>query len=166
LALILVSAGILVIAAACRQPGNRERLRQEVRERLMAKIKEEQAIEARLRRVGVGTPSTEVLKQFGNPAAAPCSNANKCWYYDISGQKYFICFDQHDNVACEGWAYLLPQQHPRMPPPNKRRRTQAALAGIHVWLRLRRAVSSVSLWFKRFFIRARYNLPRGYRCQR
>lgn len=85
----------------------------------MAKIKEEQAIEARLRRVGVGTPSTEVVKQFGNPgSAAPCSNANKCWYYDISGQKYFICFDQHDNVACEGRAYLLPQQYPRMPPPN------------------------------------------------
>ncbi len=109
-ALILVSAGILVIAAACRQPGNRERFLQVGRERLTAKIKKDQAIEARFRRVGPGAPATEVLKEFGNPgSAAPCGNAKKCWYYDISGQKYFICFDQHDNVACEGRAYLLPQ---------------------------------------------------------
>jgi len=110
-ALILVSAGILVIAAACRQPGNREAFRQEARERLMAKIKDEQAIEARFRRVGPGTPATEVVKELGNQgAAAPCSNAKKCWYYDLSGQKYFVCFDQHDNVACQGRAYLLPQK--------------------------------------------------------
>ncbi len=118
LALILLSAGILVIAA-CHQPGNRERLLQEGRERLRAKIREEQAIAARLRQVGVGTPSAEVVKQFGNPGStAPCSNARKCWYYDLSGQKYFICFDQQDNVACQGRAYLLPQQYPRSPPPN------------------------------------------------
>ena len=116
-ALILVSAGILV-TAACHQPDNRERFRQEARERLMAKIKEEQAIEARLRQVGAGTPSSEVLKQFGNPGStAPCRNAKKCWYYDISGQKYFVCFDEQDNVACQGRAYLLPQ-YPRMRPPN------------------------------------------------
>jgi len=116
-ALILVSAGILV-TVACHQPDNRERFRQEARKRLMVKIKEEQAIEARLRQVGPGTPATEVVKQFGNPGStAPCSSAKTCWYYDISGQKYFICFDQQDKVACEGRAYLL-RQYPQVRPPS------------------------------------------------
>jgi hypothetical protein len=105
---VAISAVIACSAIACRQTPARERLIRQQREVLLRRIEEERAIEARFQKLGPGTPASEIVKEFGRAAATlPCSGAVECWYYDISSQKYFVCFDDHRTVTCHGRASTL-----------------------------------------------------------
>jgi hypothetical protein len=108
LALALCTSFSLI--AGCRQTTLRERLGEETRERLRVQIKEERAVQARFKKVGPGTSSAAVLKEFGNPSTSgPCKNARECWFYDMSRRTYFVCFDENAIVTCEGQASAFHQ---------------------------------------------------------
>jgi hypothetical protein len=85
-------------------------LSEQARERLRVQIKEEQAVQARFKKVGPGTASAAILKEFGKPSTAgPCKNARECWLYDMSQRTYFVCFDEKAIVTCEGQASAFHQ---------------------------------------------------------
>lgn len=112
-ALALALYAYLVSIAGCRQATNHERLLQRTRERLLTQVKDRQAFEARLRRVGPGTPSAAVVKELGTPSAAsPCKKSHECWFYEVSGRTYFVCLDENATVTCEGQAMVLRQTTP------------------------------------------------------
>jgi hypothetical protein len=107
-AILCIMACAVVLMVACRPPTDKERLRTEAMRRLRAQLDRELAIDARFQRLGPATTSDEVLRQFNKPqATVPCSNAQTCWYYNLSGQKYFVCFDQHRRVVCRGKEYIF-----------------------------------------------------------
>jgi hypothetical protein len=109
-ALALALCAYLSPIAGCRQSTFRKRLSEQARERLLAQIKEEQAVQARFKKVGPGTASAAVLKEFGDPSTAgPCKKSHECWFYDISGRTYFVCFDEKAIVTCEGQASAFHQ---------------------------------------------------------
>jgi hypothetical protein len=110
--IIAVAVAILALIAcstiAWRQPAPHERLFRQQREVLLRRIREEQAIEARFQKLGPGTPASEIVKEFGKAGGTlPCSRAAECWYYDISNQKYFVCFDDQRAVTCHGTVSTL-----------------------------------------------------------
>ena len=108
-ALIAFCAGLVSIVG-CQQPTFRHQLHERARQRLLARIREEQATQARFEKLGPGTPSAAVLKEFGSPSTtSSCRNSHECWFYDISGQTYFVCFDDHATVTCEGRASIFGQ---------------------------------------------------------
>ena len=105
---VAISALIAGSAIACRQTAARERLIRQQREVLLQRIKDQQAIEARFQMLGPGTPASQVIKEFGKAGGTlPCSSSAECWYYEISNQKYFVCFDNQRAVTCHGMVSIL-----------------------------------------------------------
>ncbi len=102
---------VIVSAAACRPMSHREHrelLLQHQRQQLRQQIQADHDVWMRFRQLKPGTPAADVEKQLGSPGTtAPCANVEECSYYDISGQKYFVCFDKQGTVVCRGKTYLF-----------------------------------------------------------
>jgi len=104
-------AAILLVCIGCHSPSQHEELRRDAIRRLRAQIKEQCAIDERIAGLH-GQAADEVLKQLGKPSAAqPCTDAQQCWYYRLSGRQYFVCLNQQGTVTCEGTTN-------RLRPPN------------------------------------------------
>jgi hypothetical protein len=117
-ALILaIMACVCASAVACRQPTHREQLIERSRQRLLARMEQDRVTRARFEKLGSGTPSAEVVKELGKPNARNPCNAAECWFYDISGETYFVCFDARATVTCEGKASLF-RRSPQPAPPK------------------------------------------------
>lgn len=73
------------------------------RQKMLATIARVRATDASFDKLRPGTPADAVLKELGKPqAATPCPDATTCWYYDIEGDKRFVCFNSSNLVTCNG----------------------------------------------------------------
>jgi len=87
------------------------------RQRLLARMEQDRVTRARFEKLGPGTPSVKIVKEFGKPnTRTPCNNARECWFYDISEQTYFVCFDARATVTCEGTVSVF-RPSPSQPTP-------------------------------------------------
>jgi hypothetical protein len=82
-------------------------------------MEQDRVTRARFEKLGPGTPAAEFVKEFGKPSVkTPCNNAHECWFYDISEQTYFVCFDAHATVTCEGTVSVFRPSAPQTTPFN------------------------------------------------
>ena len=86
----------------------REKLLRRDRERLLQQIRKVQEERARFAAIEPGTSASKVANRLGKSnMTAPCNGAAQCRYYDASGRRYFVCFDELDKVVCRGSAKVF-----------------------------------------------------------
>jgi len=114
-----IIAYVSASAVACRQPTFREQHFERARQRLLARMEQDRVTRARFEKLGPGTPAVKIVKELGKPnTRTPCNNAHECWFYDISGPTYFVCFDAHATVTCEGTASVFRPSPAQTTPAN------------------------------------------------
>jgi hypothetical protein len=102
-AIPVIALCIVVFAVGCQPTSDRRVLQKQTAHRLREELERRHAVATRFERLGTGTTSAEVLKQFGKPTmTVPCRDSETCWYYDIARQKYFVCLDRKRVVTCRG----------------------------------------------------------------
>ena len=93
--LMFLAIPLLLVSCGPRTP--RDIARKELQER----IDQDRKATERIRALH-GANATSVRKVLGDPRPTPCADGRTCWYYDLSNRTYFVCFDERENVVCEG----------------------------------------------------------------